>query len=97
MIHAYKGQRLIIDKHVATKLATATYKGDAKVKAVNKLAPPLANLPKEKNNVWQVNFNDAVILVFTLMQALVWLLVIVMMINALLISFLCCTLWIMVW
>jgi hypothetical protein len=58
LVSAYTGIELIIDENVAGKLAKATYKGTGEISSVVKLSPPIADMLKEKNNVWQVNFSD---------------------------------------
>ncbi len=58
LVDAYVGETLIIDGGVASELAQASYKGKGNISSVVKLEPPIADMLKEKNTVWQVNFSD---------------------------------------
>jgi len=58
LVDAYTGIELVIDENVAGKLAQATYKGTGDINSVVKLSPPIADMLKERNKVWQVNFSD---------------------------------------
>ena len=58
LINAYSGEPVVIDQSMAITLASATYSGPGKVSSALKLSPPIADIPKEKNQVWQVNFAD---------------------------------------
>ncbi|PKI13942.1 PepSY domain-containing protein [Colwellia sp. 12G3] len=58
LVDAYSGIALVIDKSIASKLAQASYKGTGDISGVVKLEPPIADMLKEKNTVWQVNFLD---------------------------------------
>ena len=58
LVDAYSGIELTIDENVAGKLAQASYKGTGDISSVVKLSPPIADMLKERNKVWQVNFSD---------------------------------------
>ena len=58
LVDAYSGIELVIDKNIAGKLAQATYKGTGDINSVVKLSPPIDDMLKERNIVWQVNFSD---------------------------------------
>lgn len=58
LVDAYTGAELIIDGNIASKLAQASYKGAGDISGVVKLEPPIADMLKENNTVWQVNFSD---------------------------------------
>jgi len=58
LVDAYTGIELVIDENIAGKLAKATYKGIGDISGVVKLSPPIADMLKERNTVWQVNFSD---------------------------------------
>jgi len=58
LINAYTGKHILIDRSMAKAIALASYKGVAEITTVIKLSPPISDLPKEKNEVWQVNIID---------------------------------------
>jgi uncharacterized iron-regulated membrane protein len=58
LVDAYTGIELVIDENVAGKLAKANYKGTGDINSVVKLSPPIADMLKERNTVWQINFSD---------------------------------------
>jgi uncharacterized iron-regulated membrane protein len=58
LVDAYTGEALVIDVHTAVKLAKATYQGASAIGGVFKLESPMADMPKERNTTWQVNFLD---------------------------------------
>ncbi len=58
LFDAVTGKPFDIDKEVASALAHTSYNGPGEVTSIVKLSPPLDDLPKERNPVWQVNFND---------------------------------------
>ena len=60
LINAYTGQLKIIDETMASAIALTSYKGTAKVTSVIKLSSPIDDIPKEKNDLWQINMNDEV-------------------------------------
>ena len=60
LVDAYTNQIIVIDEHMAKKIALTSYNGPGKLTSVIKLMPPIQDIPKEKNTVWQVNFNDNV-------------------------------------
>lgn len=55
---AYTGKSLVIDEKLASKLAQASYKGEGVIKSVVKLSPPYDDIPREQNDVWQINYAD---------------------------------------
>jgi len=58
LVDAYTGIELVIDENVAARLAHASYKGTGDISSVVKLSPPIADMLKERNTVWQINFSD---------------------------------------
>ncbi|QBG35672.1 2Fe-2S iron-sulfur cluster-binding protein [Litorilituus sediminis] len=58
LFDAYSGEQLFIDENIAEKLALASYKGSGKVSNIQKLSPPYDDIPKERNDVWQINMAD---------------------------------------
>ncbi len=58
LVDAYTGIELTINENVAGRLAQASYKGVGDISGVVKLSPPIADMLKERNTVWQVNFSD---------------------------------------
>jgi len=60
LIDAYTGQAKQVDSVMAQTIAKASYSGLAKVTSVNLMQPPIVDLLKEKNTLWQVNFADEV-------------------------------------
>jgi len=60
LINAYNGKVMIIDESIASQIALTSYNGPGKVLSIAHLVPPIEDIPKEKNSVWQVNFKDEV-------------------------------------
>jgi ferredoxin len=60
LLDAYSGEKVVVTREIATDLATASYSGSGNVAQVRLLSPPIKDIPKEQNQVWQVNFNDEV-------------------------------------
>jgi len=60
LINAYSGQTKQVDDVMAQAIAKASYSGSADVVAITLVHPPIADLLKEKNSVWQVDFADEV-------------------------------------
>ncbi len=60
LLDAYSGEKAAITRVFATDLAKASYTGSGEVTQVRLLSPPIKDIPKEQNQVWQVNFNDEV-------------------------------------
>ncbi len=58
LFDAVSGKPFHIDKDVARSLALASYNGPGEVTSIKQLTPPLDDLPKERNPVWQINFDD---------------------------------------
>jgi len=58
LVDAYTGQVKLVDKFMAQAQAKASYRGSADVISVLLLQPPITDLLKEKNALWQVNFAD---------------------------------------
>jgi Na+-transporting NADH:ubiquinone oxidoreductase subunit F len=59
LVNAYSGETQIIDNKMAGQLAQASYNGPGSAVAINQLSPPIDDLPKQQNALWQVNFNDS--------------------------------------
>lgn len=60
LLNAYTGQIKSIDNVMAQDIAKASYSGSAEVISARLVHPPIDDLLKEKNSVWQVNFADEV-------------------------------------
>ncbi|SEL21205.1 NADH:ubiquinone oxidoreductase, Na(+)-translocating, F subunit [Colwellia chukchiensis] len=60
LVHAYTGARVRITELMAAEIAQASYSGAGQIISVVKLSPPYQDIPKEKNQVWQVNFADQI-------------------------------------
>ena len=58
MVDAYTGKPVVIDEGMASQLAEASYKGKGIIKSVVKLSPPYDDIPREQNDVWQINYAD---------------------------------------
>ncbi|WDD98649.1 2Fe-2S iron-sulfur cluster-binding protein [Thalassomonas actiniarum] len=58
LVNAYTGELAGINKQLASALARSSYNGPGTIISAARLEPPIADLPKEKNTVWQVNFDD---------------------------------------
>lgn len=58
MVDAYTGKPVVIDEGMASQLAQASYKGKGIIKSVVKLSPPYDDIPREQNDVWQINYAD---------------------------------------
>ena len=96
LVDAYSGKQVIIDEVMAGEIAQASYKGQDKIISIVKLSPPYDDIPREQNMFGKLIMLIPLIPVFISMQVQGVLLNTVMMISDLLISFLCCTSWIMV-
>ena len=60
LVHAYSGEPTVINDVMAGKLAQSSYKGQGVIKNITKLSPPYDDIPREKNDAWQINYNDEV-------------------------------------
>ena len=60
LVDAQTGQPLTIDADFARQLASASYSGPGEIVSATLLQPPIADLLKQKNAVWQVNFADEI-------------------------------------
>ena len=60
LVDAYTGEPVVIGELMAADLAQSSYKGEGVVNSVIKLSPPYDDIPREQNEVWQVNFVDEV-------------------------------------
>jgi Na(+)-translocating NADH:ubiquinone oxidoreductase F subunit len=58
IIDAYSGHEIILDRDLAMNIALASYKGDAEINKVERLIPPIEDLPKERNSVWRIDLQD---------------------------------------
>ena len=58
LVDAYTGKPVVIDIEMASQLAQASYKGKGIIKSVVKLSPPYDDIPREQNDVWQINYAD---------------------------------------
>lgn len=60
LINANNGQIKTIDQPTALSLAQMSYKGNAQVKSIKQVKPPIDDFPKYKSPLWQINFLDEV-------------------------------------
>ncbi len=60
LVDAYTAEPAIIDEAMARKLAQSSYKGQGRVISATELSPPYEDIPREQNEVWQVNYADEV-------------------------------------
>lgn len=58
LVDAYTAEPVIIDETMARKLAQSSYKGQGIIDSTIKLSPPYEDIPREQNEVWQVNYAD---------------------------------------
>lgn len=58
LVDAYSGEPVIIDEAMAEQLAQSSYKGQGIIESAIKLSPPYEDIPREQNEVWQVNYAD---------------------------------------
>ncbi|MCJ8319894.1 MAG: PepSY domain-containing protein [Colwellia sp.] len=61
LMNAYSGELMVIDESMAIDIAKTSYKGGSggiDIASVKKLSPPIADIPKEQNVLWQININD---------------------------------------
>ncbi|MGB1200285.1 MAG: 2Fe-2S iron-sulfur cluster-binding protein [Cognaticolwellia aestuarii] len=58
LVDAYTAEPVVIDEEMASQLAHASYKGKGTIKSVFKLSPPYDDIPREQNDVWQINYAD---------------------------------------
>ncbi len=60
LVHGYTGELALIDEKMASRLANASYNGPGEIGSINKMSAPISDFPKEKNDVWQINFDDEI-------------------------------------
>jgi len=60
LVNAYNGKVTKIDETMASQIAKTSYNGPGELVSITHLAPPVEDIPKEKNSVWQINFKDEV-------------------------------------
>ncbi|WP_339900345.1 2Fe-2S iron-sulfur cluster-binding protein [Paraglaciecola polaris] len=60
LVDAYTGQPKMIDAELATYIANRSYNGPGELLSATKLTPPIDDMVREKNQVWQINFGDNV-------------------------------------
>lgn len=58
LVSADSGQLIELNNYIIENLAHRSYSGQGKVQLSSKLSPPIAELPKQQNPLWKVNFND---------------------------------------
>lgn len=58
LFNAVSGKSYYIDGEVALSIAMSSYQGHANVLSTQRLLPPIAELIKEENNVWQIKLDD---------------------------------------
>ena len=60
LVDARTGLPVTLDVDFARQLASASYNGPGEIVSATLLQPPIADLLKQKNPVWQVNFADEI-------------------------------------
>ncbi len=60
LINANTGKIQHIDENFAQQIAVKSYIGTGKVSRIEKLPPPFSDVPKERNNLWRIDFTDDV-------------------------------------
>ncbi|MFT5759127.1 MAG: Na+-transporting NADH:ubiquinone oxidoreductase subunit F [Alteromonadaceae bacterium] len=60
LVDAYSGEKVVVDEQMASMLAKNSYSGTGSVSSVKKLSPPYDDIAREQNDVWQINYSDAV-------------------------------------
>ncbi len=60
LVDAYSGGIAVVDEQMASMLANKSYSGAGEILSVNKLSPPFDDIAREQNDVWQINYSDAV-------------------------------------
>jgi len=60
LVNAYTGKPVVIDETMASELAQSSYKGKSTIRSAIKLSPPYEDIPREQNDVWQINYADEV-------------------------------------
>ncbi|WP_448212435.1 2Fe-2S iron-sulfur cluster-binding protein [Colwellia sp. MEBiC06753] len=60
LYHAYSGERLTIDKNLASQLAMQSYNGPGTIDSATLINGAIDDFPKQKNASWQINFSDDV-------------------------------------
>ncbi|MFT5450958.1 MAG: Na+-transporting NADH:ubiquinone oxidoreductase subunit F [Enterobacterales bacterium] len=58
LVDAYTADQKIIDEPLASSLAQRSYSGPGNLLSAIKMSPPISDFVKEKNTVWQMNFDD---------------------------------------
>lgn len=58
LVDALSGEAVTLDDAFARQMAAASYNGPGHIISAELLQPPIADLRKERNPVWQVNFAD---------------------------------------
>jgi len=58
LLDAYTGELIVIDQTKANAIALSSYSGFAQIRSTVKLLPPIDDISREKNMVWQINFAD---------------------------------------
>ena len=58
LVDAYTAEPVVIDETMVRKLAQSSYNGKGVIKNAVKLSPSYEDIPREQNEVWQVNYAD---------------------------------------
>ena len=58
LVDAYTAEQKIIDKELAVTLAKRSYSGPGNLLSSIKMSPPISDFLREKNTVWQMNYDD---------------------------------------
>jgi len=58
LVDATSGKEYQLDQSLVKRIAMASYAGDTHVNNIALLSPPIEELPREENSLWQVRLND---------------------------------------
>lgn len=58
LVDALNAKQVSLDQAMAQTLAQEVYSGPGRVQPAIRMAPPVAEFPKQMNDVWRVNFAD---------------------------------------
>lgn len=58
LVNAITGEYTTINQQQIAEIAQLSYKGEGQVMSIELQQPPFADIPKQKNDLWQVRVND---------------------------------------
>lgn len=59
LVHAITGEQYQLDERKVNAIALMSYSANANILSIEKLLPPIDELPNQRNKVWRVAFEDA--------------------------------------